>query len=210
MARSKTLLKAPAPGPHKSAAKADRRRGIRSPSGSGARRGVPKAHEEFLRKLRRYPADRALMRFVEGRKAHDFWKIVQYVAQRDLDKVIVKTTRPIRKQGVATITREVARIQRDGRLTDRLIARATGAAPGTVRDWLALRRQPSGVRAERVAELGAIVERLARIVEADYVAVWLDKPIAALDDEKPIDLLRRGECVRVARLVSSLEDSGAA
>ena len=35
--------------------------------------------EAFLKKLRRYPADRALMRIGEGRKARDFWDLVQYV-----------------------------------------------------------------------------------------------------------------------------------
>ena len=35
--------------------------------------------DAFLKKLRRYPADRALMRVGEGRKARDFWDLVQYV-----------------------------------------------------------------------------------------------------------------------------------
>lgn len=36
----------------------------------------------FLKKLRRYPADRALSRFGEGRKAREFWSLVQYVLDR--------------------------------------------------------------------------------------------------------------------------------
>jgi hypothetical protein len=54
--------------------------------------GVPMTRREgtrmdgrdaFLKKLRRYPADRALMRVGEGRKARDFWDLVEYVlAQR--------------------------------------------------------------------------------------------------------------------------------
>ena len=35
--------------------------------------------DAFLKKLRRYPADRALMRVGEGRKARDFGDLVQYV-----------------------------------------------------------------------------------------------------------------------------------
>ena len=35
--------------------------------------------DAFLKKLRRYPADRALVRVGEGRKARDFWDLVQYV-----------------------------------------------------------------------------------------------------------------------------------
>ena len=37
--------------------------------------------ERFLKKLRRYPADRALQRFGEGRKGRDFWDLVQYVLE---------------------------------------------------------------------------------------------------------------------------------
>jgi hypothetical protein len=38
--------------------------------------------EEVLKKLRRYPVDRALTRVGEGRKARDFWDLVQYVLER--------------------------------------------------------------------------------------------------------------------------------
>jgi len=49
------------------------------------RRQVPRmdgGREVFLKKLRRYPADRALLRFSDGRKARDFWNLVQYVLDR--------------------------------------------------------------------------------------------------------------------------------
>ena len=48
------------------------------------RRPAPRTdgHEAFLKKLRRYPADRALLRFSEGRKAKDFWNLVQYVLDK--------------------------------------------------------------------------------------------------------------------------------
>jgi hypothetical protein len=106
--------------------------------------------------------------------------------------------------------KEARRVHERGHLSDQLIARATGAARSTVRGWLALRNEPTGRRAERVAELSAIVERLARILRPEYIPVWLTKPLEALDDEKPIELIARGDYVRVARLVSSLEEPGAA
>src|SRR3982751_4476050 len=88
---------------------------------------------------------------------------------------------------------EAVRIHQAAHLTDRQIARATGAAPSTVRSWLTGRSVPTGERAERVAELSALVSRLTRLLDADYIPVWMTKPIEALDDEKPIDLLARGE-----------------
>jgi transcriptional regulator with XRE-family HTH domain len=109
----------------------------------------------------------------------------------------------------AVFADEALRIRSTGGLNDELIARATGAARSTVRDWLARRSSPTGARAERVAELSAIVERLARVMNPDYIPVWLVKPLEALDDDKPVDVIARGEYRRVARLISELEDPGA-
>lgn len=109
----------------------------------------------------------------------------------------------------AVFADEAVRI-RDHGLNDELIARATGAARSTVRDWLARRSAPTGSRAERVGELSAIVERLPRVMDRDYIPVWLVKPIEALNDDKPIDVIAGGEYRRVARLISELEDPGAA
>ena len=105
---------------------------------------------------------------------------------------------------------EAVRIHQDAHLTDRQIARATGAAPSTVRSWLNGRSAPTGERAERVAELSSLVGRLARVVDADYIPVWMTKPIEALDDEKPIDVLARGEYRQGAAAVRALEHPGAA
>src|SRR5437667_377479 len=115
-----------------------------------------------------------------------------------------------RRAMATAFAKEARRVHERGHLSDQLIARATGAARSTVRGWLALRSEPTGRRAERVVELSALVERLVRVMEPDYIPVWLTKPLEALDDEKPIELIARGDYVRVARLVSSLEEPGAA
>ena len=104
---------------------------------------------------------------------------------------------------------EAVRVHRRGRLSDRLIADATGAAPSSVRGWLRKRSEPSGARATRVAELSSIVDRLAKVMRPEYIPVWMTKPVEALDDEKPIDLIRRGDYRRVAALIGELEDPGA-
>jgi uncharacterized protein (DUF2384 family) len=100
---------------------------------------------------------------------------------------------------------EAIRIREIGHLSDRDIARATGAAVSTVGAWLRRKRSPRGQRAERLAELSSIVDRLADVIDPDYIPVWLHKPLAALDDEKPIDVLARGDWRSVARLISGLE-----
>lgn len=112
-------------------------------------------------------------------------------------------------RGVTTaFAEEAIRIRETGHLSDRDIARATGAGVSTVGAWLRRTRSPRGEHAERLAELSALVERLARLIDPEYIPVWLHKPMAALGDEKPIDLLGRGEWQPVARLISGLESPG--
>ena len=104
---------------------------------------------------------------------------------------------------------EAVRIHEVAHLSDAQIGRAVGAAPSTVRDWFARRSSPRGKRAERVAELAEIVDRLARVMEPEYIPVWLSRPIEALDDRKPLELIARGRVRQVARVVSELESPGA-
>jgi hypothetical protein len=103
--------------------------------------------------------------------------------------------------------REAAFVNEVGHLSDADIARATGAAASTARAWLAGTRAPTGARAERLVELSALVERLTRVMDPSYIAVWLRKPVPALDDDKPLEVIGRGDYRRVARLVSALEES---
>lgn len=93
-------------------------------------------------------------------------------------------------------------------LSDRLIATATGAKPSTVRGWLAGRSEPTGARAERLIELSEMVRRLARVVRAESIALWLQRPVQALSDEKPIELIARGDYRLVAKLISEIEYPG--
>jgi uncharacterized protein (DUF2384 family) len=105
------------------------------------------------------------------------------------------------------LIREAVYLHEIAQLTDADIARATGVARSTARAWLAHTRSPTGDRGERLIELSAMVERLARLMEPSYIAVWLRKPVPALGDEKPIDLIARGKYMRVASLISALEEA---
>jgi hypothetical protein len=48
---------------------------------------------------------------------------------------------------------------------------------------------------------------LARVMEPSYIAVWLRKPVPALAEGKPIDVIASGDYMRVAELVSTLEEA---
>ena len=57
--------------------------------------------------------------------------------------------------------------------------------------------------------LSSLVERLGRVIRPTYIPVWLNKPIPALNDDKPIDRIAAGDYRAVARLISGIEDPGA-
>src|SRR3954466_512240 len=102
---------------------------------------------------------------------------------------------------MTAVALEAKRVRDAAHLSDRRIAAATGAKPSTVRDWLNGRSAPTGSRAERLIELAEMTDRLRRVMEPAYIPVWLTRPIEALDDDKPVELLARGDYRRVAKLI---------
>jgi uncharacterized protein (DUF2384 family) len=110
---------------------------------------------------------------------------------------------------MSVLTIEAKRVRDVAHLSDALIAKATGARPSTVRDWFNDRSSPTGVRAERLIELSEMMDRLARVIQPEYIPIWLQRPVPVLDDEKPLDLLARGDYRRIADVITDLEWPGA-
>jgi hypothetical protein len=54
-------------------------------------------------------------------------------------------------------------------------------------------------------ELSTITERLAAVLEHEYIPVWLNRPLAALGHRKPIDVLAAGGYDELSRIVAGLE-----
>jgi uncharacterized protein (DUF2384 family) len=100
---------------------------------------------------------------------------------------------------------EVRKIKALAPLTDADIARALGASPATVAAWRARRQVPRGQRARRLVELSALVERLAGVIDADYIPVWLNKPVPRLDNRAPADALAAGGYEQVSGVIGELE-----
>jgi hypothetical protein len=106
----------------------------------------------------------------------------------------------------SAFAQEAVFVHEAARLNGADIARATGVASSTARAWLAGTRSPGRARAaERLVELSALVERLIRVMDPDYVPVWMRKPNPALDDRKPLDVIRDGGYREVSRVVAALE-----
>ena len=100
---------------------------------------------------------------------------------------------------------EVKRVQEIGVKTGE-IARATGSATATVTAWARSEREPTGLYRKRLLELVALIERLSQVMDPRYVPLWLQKPVPALDDDRPLDALSKGRYRRVSRLVAELEN----
>jgi uncharacterized protein (DUF2384 family) len=45
-------------------------------------------------------------------------------------------------------------------------------------------------------------------LDAGYISVWLNRPLEVLEDDKPVELLARGEYRRVAQVIAELEYPG--
>lgn len=86
------------------------------------------------------------------------------------------------------------------------IATATGARIGTVTSWARATRQPSAAFRDRLLELMTIVDRLSETMDPGYVPLWLNKPLLALGDERPLVALGKGRYKDVSRLVAELEN----
>jgi transcriptional regulator with XRE-family HTH domain len=109
---------------------------------------------------------------------------------------------------VSALTLEAARVRDVAHLSDREIAAATGAKPSTECDWLNGLSSPTGHGAQRLIELAEMADRLTRVLDPEYIPIWLNRPTQALDNDKPIELLARGHYRRVAHLIAELEYPG--
>jgi uncharacterized protein (DUF2384 family) len=77
-----------------------------------------------------------------------------------------------------------------------------------VRDWLNGGSSPTGERAARLIELAEMADRLTRVMDPEHIPIWLNRPIEALDNDKPVELPARGDSRRVAQLIAELEYPG--
>lgn len=86
------------------------------------------------------------------------------------------------------------------------IAVAVGAQPATINAWARATRRPTGAKRERFMELVALVDRLERVMSPRYIPLWLLKPVPALDDRRPLELLSKGRYRDVSKVVAELEN----
>ena len=93
-------------------------------------------------------------------------------------------------------------------LSERDVARATGAEQATVRRWIERKAAPMGVDANRLAELIAVVEEMALNIQPDSIPEWLRDEVPALDGQTPADVIASGGYQRVIDIALWLSAGG--
>jgi hypothetical protein len=83
-------------------------------------------------------------------------------------------------------------------LSEAQVARGTGAGEQTVRAWLERREAPGGAHAQRLTELVAFVEEMARNLAGETLAgSWLDGEVDVLSGANPLDEIAAGRYERM-------------
>lgn len=109
-----------------------------------------------------------------------------------------------------TLHRELSRVASAFELSARDVATATGAAPSTARAYLTGSVAPAAARRDRVAALIAVSEQAAAVMDRGYVALWLAKPVPALDGATPLEAIGGGDASEVVRLLRGIDAAVAA
>ncbi len=82
-------------------------------------------------------------------------------------------------------------------MTEAQIARATLAGPTTIQAWLRRRETPTGMEAQRLTELVAFVEEMARNIRGEALGGWLDGTVDFLSGANPLDEIAAGRYDRM-------------
>ena len=106
-------------------------------------------------------------------------------------------------QAVQALLNELVR---GGLVDEPDLARALGTSVRSVSRWQRDETGPRRESEERLLEIKAVTDLLGEVLRDDPARLWLRSPIPALDFEKPLDLLQRGEYRRVIAAVLALAE----
>jgi hypothetical protein len=86
------------------------------------------------------------------------------------------------------------------------VARVVGTSPRSVTRWATAAATPRRDAEERLLELKAVLDLLGAVLRDEPARLWLRSPNSALDYEKPIGLIQRGEYRRVIGAVLAVAE----
>ena len=95
--------------------------------------------------------------------------------------------------------------QRAG-LSQEDVARVVGASTRTVARWAAGANAPRGITRERLLELAAVSQQLAKVMNREGAAAWLHEPNPLLKNARPVDLVAQGRYQEVLDLIDAIAE----
>ena len=105
---------------------------------------------------------------------------------------------------MSSVTARLESVIQGSELGYRDVARIVDASPRSVARWATTDTDPRRASRERLLELFAVMDRLGAVVRPSAAHDWLFTPNPTLDNEKPADLLGRGEYRRVLAVIDAL------
>lgn len=105
---------------------------------------------------------------------------------------------------MSSVTARLESVIEGSELGYRDVARIVDASPRSVARWATTDTEPRRPSRERLLEFFAVMERLGAVVRPTAAHDWLYTPNPTVDNEKPADLLRRGEYRRVLAIIDAL------
>jgi putative toxin-antitoxin system antitoxin component (TIGR02293 family) len=84
------------------------------------------------------------------------------------------------------------------------VARILDRDPKTVQRWLRLKTTPRWDTREIVLTLNVVLEHLSDVIDPAAAEDWLFTPVPALENERPVDLIRAGRAREVLNLIDAI------
>jgi transcriptional regulator with XRE-family HTH domain len=89
-------------------------------------------------------------------------------------------------------------------LTQDAFTRLTGFSARAVREWTK-GQSPSSSTQRRLAEINRLFTALGRMIKAERLGRWLQKPNPQFQDSTPLQVIERGEFDRIWRVIYEIE-----
>jgi transcriptional regulator with XRE-family HTH domain len=98
----------------------------------------------------------------------------------------------------------VAELRQNLGLSRKVFSRLTGFSERAIADWEG-GKNLSGQTRQRMIEMQRLQQGLARVMQREFIAEWLQTPNDAFGGLKPIEVVERGEIDRLWRMIYVLE-----
>lgn len=124
-------------------------------------------------------------------------------ANRDATVIPVATT-TAQNLGTIAMADQLNLLRERVPLSERDIARATGADEQTIASWLGRKSAPEGEQAARLSELVAVVQELTLAIRPETISPWLNRKMRLLGGRAPVEAIASGRYEQVREIAAEL------